>query len=174
MPLSPTEIELALLLKFKKSQINLLRNGVRIEGVAGRAIDELIKDASAARFRLALRFLNSANKLRSLRPMLHRDSISRSYYAMYHSARAVVFLAHQGDDFEAHDKLAGGMPADFPDVEKWKNELKEARLKRNEADYDPYPPGHLPFRVMSFALFRSASEFATECSTYLEGKGCAL
>jgi len=52
---------------------------------------------------------------------------------MYHAARAVVYLAHQGDDHQEHDQLYKNLPDDFLDVAVWKNELKDARLKRNEA-----------------------------------------
>jgi hypothetical protein len=51
MALSAVEAELLLIQKFKKSQINLLQNGVRLVGVAGRPIDDLLRDASAARFK---------------------------------------------------------------------------------------------------------------------------
>jgi uncharacterized protein (UPF0332 family) len=174
MRLSAVENEIAVLQRFKKNQIDLLRNGVRIEDLAGRRIDDLIKEASAARFRLSVRFLQSAKRLVAQRPMLHRDSISRSYYSMYHAARAVVFVAYQGDDYEPHDKLAGGMPADFPDIEQWQNDLKEARLKRNEADYDPFPSGHASFRASSNALFNTATRFSRECLAYLRARGCPL
>src|SRR5688572_24304784 len=132
MPLSPLEAELVSLQKFKRSQISLLRNGVRIEGLAGRPIEHLLREASSARFQLAKRFLHSARHLLGARPKLHRDAISRAYYAMYHAARAVAFLTNEGDDYEPHDKLASGLPKDFPDMENWQNELKIARLLRNE------------------------------------------
>ncbi|HZP75844.1 MAG TPA: HEPN domain-containing protein [Pseudolabrys sp.] len=174
MPLSAVETEIALLQKFKKNQIDLLRNGVRIEGVTGRSIVELVKEACVARVRLSNGFLTSARRLLSLRPMLHRDAISRSYYAMYHAGRAVAFFANQGDDYEPHDKLAGGLPPDFPDVERWRNALKDARLLRNEADYEPFPQGNAGFRRTSSQMMRVAVEFTTECTTYLRGKGCGL
>src|SRR5260370_26308436 len=109
MALTPIEMELLLIQKFRKSQIDLLKNGVRLVGVAGRPIEDLLRDASAARFKLAKRFLRSSTRLISHKPALHRDVVSRAYYAIYHSARAVSFLTHPGDDYEHHDKVAIGL-----------------------------------------------------------------
>lgn len=136
MALSPFETELLQLAKYKKSQIDWLRNGIRIEQLAGRPIDDLVLHACTARHRLASHFLISANVLLKAKPARHRDSISRSYYALYHAARAVVYCSNKGDDHQEHDQLYRHLPADFPNTDGWKSELKEARLKRNEADYD--------------------------------------
>ena len=107
-------------------------------------------------------------------PARHRDSISRSYYAMYHAARAVVYLAHQGDDHQEHDQLYKAIPSDFPDVEVWKNELKDARLKRNEADYEFFSETMGSFRPASGLLFDKATEFDVICTDYLRNRGCEL
>lgn len=93
---------------------------------------------------------------------------------MYHAARSVVFLNHKGDDFEDHDKVANNLPRDFPGIERWQNDFKEARLKRNEADYEPYPTKDSAFSSVSIALLNSSEEFSVVCSSYLRGQGCDL
>jgi hypothetical protein len=81
VPLSPLEVELLLISKYKKSQIDWLRNGIRIEQVAGQTIGDLVLQASAARHSLAGHFLRSAAMFLKLKPGRHRDGISRSYYS---------------------------------------------------------------------------------------------
>jgi hypothetical protein len=174
MALTAVEKELLLIQKFKKNQINLLENGVRLVGVAGKPIEDLLREVSSARFKLAKRFLRSSTYLMSHKPVLHRDVVSRAYYAIYHSARAVSFLTHPGDDYEPHDKVASGLPGDMPDVETWRNKIKDARLKRNEADYEPFMSSDPTFRIASHATNELAVEFLGVCSIYLKGKGCRL
>jgi uncharacterized protein (UPF0332 family) len=174
MALTPVEQELLRLQKFKKHQINLMQNGVRLEGLAGARIEDLLRQASSARFTLAKRFLRSSRYLMSHRPVLHRDVVSRAYYSIYHSARAVSFLTHPGDDYEEHDKVANGLPADLPDVELWRNKIKDARLKRNEADYEPYMSSDPQFKRASAATLSLAGDFIGVCSTYLRSQGCSV
>ena len=109
-----------------------------------------------------------------MKPARWRDAISRSYYAMYHAARSIAYVAHGGDDNEAHESVYKAIPADFVDNEKWQNELKEARLRRNEADYDPYPPRDLKFKSISVTLSLKAHTFCGLAEGYLQTKGCAL
>jgi uncharacterized protein (UPF0332 family) len=172
--LSPLEVELLNISKYKKNQIDWLRNGIRIEHVAGQTIGDLISQACVSRHFLAEHFLKSAAMLLKLKPARHRDAISRAYYAMYHAARAVVYLVNQGDDHQEHDQLYKHLPSDFPNADTWKNELKEARLKRNEADYDFFPKSNLSFRSASLSLFAKAKEFHSECENYLQNRGCPL
>jgi uncharacterized protein (UPF0332 family) len=174
MALTVVENELLKLQKFNKNQINLLQNGVRLVGVAGRPIEDLLRDASSARFKLAKSFLRSSNRLISHKPALHRDVVSRAYYAIYHSARAVSFLTHPGDDYEHHDKVASGLPSDLSNVEVWRNKIKDARLKRNEADYEPFLSSDPTFRKASLATNKLAVEFVGVCAIYLKGKGCRI
>jgi hypothetical protein len=79
---------------------------------------------------------------------------------------------HPGDDFEEHDKVANGLPADLPDVELWRNKIKDARLKRNEADYEPFMSSDPQFKSASAATLRVADDFFRVCLTYLRSKGC--
>jgi uncharacterized protein (UPF0332 family) len=100
--------------------------------------------------------------------------VGRSYYAMYHAVRAVVFLAYGGDDHEAHAKLPGQLPADFSDRTNWENTLKSARFDRNRADYDPYPRTDAAFRTTALETCRAATDLIQECRAYLRGKGCSV
>ena len=49
MALTTVEAELLLIQKFKKSQINLLQNGIRIVGLAGKPIDDLLRDGTTSK-----------------------------------------------------------------------------------------------------------------------------
>ncbi|MBR0969608.1 HEPN domain-containing protein [Bradyrhizobium japonicum] len=172
MALTPIEHELFKLQKFKKNQINHMQNGVRLAGLAGVPLEDLLRQASSARLKLAKRFLRSSRHLMSHRPVLYRDVVSRAYYSIYHSARAVSFLSHPGDDYEEHDKVATGLPPDLPDVEVWRNKIKDARLKRNEADYEPFMVSDPQFKRASATVLSTANDFIVVCSTYLRSEGC--
>jgi uncharacterized protein (UPF0332 family) len=172
--LSPLEMQILLISKYKKGQIDWLRNGIQIERLSGQTINDLVLQACSARHSLAAHFLQSAAMLLKMKPARHRDAISRSYYAMYHAARAVVYLDYQGDDHQEHNELHKHIPADFPDMATWQNELKEARLKRNEADYDFFPKANSAFRAASGSLFGKAKEFHERSAEYLGSRGCTL
>ena len=124
------------------------------------------------RFLLAKHCLTTAKRGLKYRPVSYRLVVSRSYYAMYHAVRAVVFLSYGGDDHEAHDKLPGQFPTDFNDRATWENRLKTARLDRNRADYEPYPKSDTAFRATAFDTCRTAENLIHECRTYLRSKRC--
>lgn len=174
MPLSPFEREIQALIKLEKSRIALIKNGVRIEQVCGRPIDDLVIVGCVARFGLAKNFFDAARRLRRMKPALHRNSISRSYYSMYHSARAISYLMTPGDDHQEHKDLHKGIPEDFPNREQWQNDLKGARLQRNEADYEPYPSVEAEFGDVSRTQLAVAADFLAVSELYLRGKGCPL
>ncbi len=129
---------------------------------------------TVARVDLARHFLESAGKFIRSRPPLFRNAISRSYYSMYHAARGVAYVAHSGNDHEAHAALHNAIPNDFPDADRWKNAFKDARLLRNEADYEPYPSNDSEFAETSRAQCRIASDVCALTESYLRGKGCVL
>lgn len=87
--------------------------------------------------------------------------------------RAVCFYSFGGDDNEQHTKISNCVPDDFPERELRANELKDARLRRNEADYDPYPEDEAAFRTTALGLAKTANHFVAECRAYLTGKGIA-
>lgn len=174
MPISIVEAELQSLIKLQKSHVELMKNGVRVEQVCNATIENLIIQGVTTRYRLAKDILSLAAKLRKLRPPSYRFSISRSYYAMYHAARSLAFLVNAGDNYQEHKDLFKGLPDDFPNVDVWRNELKDARVRRNEADYDPYPIGESDFQVLSKDLLKAATNFCGEVEVYLRNKGCPL
>jgi hypothetical protein len=93
---------------------------------------------------------------------------------MYHAARAVVYFVNAGDDHEAHTDLPKHIPKDFPDRDRWENEIKSARLERNRADYDPYPKADSAYAKAARATLKSAEEFLPIARRYLVKKGCNL
>jgi hypothetical protein len=92
---------------------------------------------------------------------------------MYHSMRAVVYFSHGGDDYQAHSKLPGYTPVDFPQASLWQNTLKDARTRRNAADYDAYPKSDRAYRTGALELQVQANELGKLSREYLKLKGCA-
>lgn len=103
---------------------------------------------------------------------MFRVATGRYYYAMYHAMRAVVYFQSSGDDHEQHSQLAGKTPADFPNGAYWQNELKDARLRRNEADYNPYPATDRDFINTARHMRREAHSLLSDANTYLHANGC--
>ncbi|WP_280433060.1 HEPN domain-containing protein [Nocardia brasiliensis] len=89
----------------------------------------------------------------------YRSAISRHYYAMYHAARAIVFAEEKGDDHEKHNVLPRHLPPSMSNVGQYENELTNARLLRNQADYDIYPSGDAAWEVEARSLAVIAAGF---------------
>ena len=174
MALKPREKHLLFVSVSQKATVGTLRYGAHIERQLGATIDDLILGVCADRFSLARQFFRSAGKVQRCNPPQYRSAILRAYYATYHSARAVVYIAHGGDDFEAHSTLSQKLPDDFPAVATWRNTLREARLLRNRADYDPYPRLQNSFAVECSSLMNDAKQFMLLAEQYLRGRGCAV
>ncbi|MFD3821594.1 HEPN domain-containing protein [Streptomyces sp. NPDC058625] len=133
---------------------------------------DLQHQSCADRIRLAKTFLNSADRLMKVRPPEYRSAISRYYYSMYHALRAVVYFHEGGDDKESHSTLPGAVPNDFTNSAIWQNALKDARARRNEADYDPYPINPEDWRNVARDLQSKAPTLLTLAESYLKQKGC--
>ena len=165
------------LLSVSKGQaktINNFRVGVRLTTVSGRSIDELTALACTDRFNFAKQVLQCA-RWASLPPKpQYRVVLARAYYAMYHAARAVVYFVDGGDDNEAHSELPKHIPKDFPDRDRWENEIKNARYERNRADYDPYPKSDKTYARVAQATLKTAEDFLSIARRYLIRKGCSL
>jgi len=101
----------------------------------------------------------------------YRTAISRAYYAMYHTCRGLVFFDTQGDDHQEHSELPKHLPADFPARATWENTIKNARLERNRADYEPYPRRDASFAVRAKDVCRDFRDFRSATRAYLRGKG---
>src|SRR5947207_2292316 len=96
--------------KATAAQIEQWKEGVSLERDAGRDVDALRRVVAAARWQLAYGMRRDANAQMRRSPPLLRSAISRYYYAMYHALRAATYVAHEGDDHEAHAALPKNVP----------------------------------------------------------------
>jgi uncharacterized protein (UPF0332 family) len=157
--------------KSPKAQLKLLHQGAGLVTSTGKSIEELRHTATHARLILAEDMLLCARKaVRGRVPDL-RGSISRAYYSMYHTFRAVVFYAHGNDDHEEHSVLPKNLPRNFPNRNDWENKLKNARLERNKADYDPGSQRAIDFKVIAKPIIQDANEALIVARAYLTSEG---
>lgn len=162
--------ELLLVSKAKQEKLKSYAEGVSLTSRSGKSIEGLKAVVTKDRLTLAQLQLAAARTALKSTPPLSRMAVSRAYYAMYHSARAVTYIDYGGDDHEEHSKLPGHLPDDFSDVQGWKNKLKNARLDRNRADYDPYPKKDSEFKECAEILFADAKEFLRLAKIYVNSK----
>ena len=155
-------------------QINDWKEGISLQNESRRTIPELINKAAADRWYFAYEHRHNANKLLSSKPPLYRSAISRYYYSMYHAMRACVFVSHEGDDHQEHGKLPLHIPGDFPSGANWQNMLRNARVLRNRADYEPYPKSNIAWKQDALDLKQDADLFLSTTRTYLQNKGGIL
>lgn len=101
----------------------------------------------------------------------YRTSIGRYYYAMYHAARGITFAEHGGDDFERHSTLPRNLSAGLDPHGQLSVALTDARLLRNEADYDAYPNHDKAWRNDAIDLSAEATGFVATCRTFATAKG---
>lgn len=160
--------------KVRQQVIANWKEGVSIENDAGCSIAQIICLVAADRWRLAYEHKRHANKLLQLKPSVYRSAISRYYYAMYHAMRACAYIFHEGDDYEEHSKLPLHIPADFPPGMDWQSVLKNARLIRNRADYDPYPKPDRSWRVDAMSIKADADLLLFSSRKYLLSRGCTI
>ena len=157
--------------KASKKNLDLFVEGISLEAAFGTSINDLVERATADRLHLGEHFLSVADRMRRSRTRDWRSVIGRYYYAMYHSMRGVCFYSFGGDDNQDHARILNYVPDDFPQKALRVNELKDARLRRNEADYDPYPKDATQFRPAAILLGQTANNFVAECRSYLSAKG---
>lgn len=149
-----------------------MREGVSLEADLSRPLSEIMAQTVADRLDLADEFLSMAQALMRSRTDLSRAAIARFYYAMYHAMRAAAYEHFKGDDYEAHSTLSSkGVPPDYPLQSLASNELKDARILRNEADYDQYPLNQGYFRVQAKTLQPKAVAFVQNARLYVTSKG---
>ncbi len=158
--------------KARNATLDNLQQGTGIVSTTGRTISDLQSQAAADRIDLAEQFLAVADRLVRARPPMFRVAVGRYYYAMYHSMRAVVFYVESGDDHEDHSRLPTKTPQDFIQHAYWQNELKDARLRRNEADYDPYPAQDFDFKAQALHVRKQSHLLIVQARQYLRTKGC--
>lgn len=95
-----------------------------------------------------------------------RSAISRYYYSMYHAARSIVFAEVQGDDYERHNELPRHLPAGLHNGTLREQELVDARLLRNEADYNVYPSDQSEWKDDAGKLSVTAANFVQACEEF--------
>src|SRR5277367_6093220 len=110
--------------KAKHHETELWREGISIQHDSGAQVADLLLQVAAARWRLASAHLRQARISMDAERPLFRAAVSRFYYSMYQAMRACVFLANDGDDHEAHEKLPLKVPQDFQDPDTWQTKLK--------------------------------------------------
>jgi len=125
---------------------------------------QLIQQVASDRLQLAGEHLRSGDQL--LFALQFRSAISRHYYAMYHAARSIVFSEVQGDDYQQHSELPRHLPPGLPSIRTREKQLVDARLLRNEADYDPYPSGLSDWEQDARELSVTAAEFVQACEDF--------
>lgn len=157
---------------FEKRRVGDLKTGAHIFGSHGWSIQDITDEVTKDRMRLSSYCLTTARQ--GFRARKFRLSAARAYYSFYHSARSVVYFTHGGDDHQAHSDLPKHLPHDFPSRDTWRNELNAARLRRNEADYDPYPSTDSAFRTKASTNLTAADQFNKLAIAYLRGKGCPI
>lgn len=155
-----------------KSTFALYKEGVYLESSAQRPLEHLRHQVAADRMVLAYQFVKAGERFIKMRPPEYRSAISRFYYAMYHSIRAVVYYSVGGDDHQDHGSLPKNIPSDFPNKDFWENSLKSSRTSRNSADYDPYP-GQGSWRSMAHDLSEDAVNLVAVAESYLKQRGCS-
>lgn len=172
MILNTVEERLHRVTKLSNKVVVVLREGVSLEADLSRPLADVMAQTVADRLDLADEFLAMAQALLRSRTDLSRAAIARFYYAMYHSMRAASYQHFEGDDYEAHAVLSSkGVPPDYPSQALASNELKDARILRNEADYDQYPLNRGYFKTQAKALQPVAANFVGAARRYVTSKG---
>lgn len=170
--MTPDEKRLSRITKLAAHDAELLREGVSHESALARTLADLSMQVVADRMTLAMAFLDMGDVCKRSRHDLARSAISRYYYAMYHAMRAVSYSFFGGDDHEKHTELGDkGVPKDFPNRAAAKNDLRDARLTRNEADYEPYPSAPTYFKAAESRLSSMAHAFVNDARAYVRAKG---
>jgi len=155
--------------------ISFWNEGVSLAKDSGQSVEQLLHKVAADRWGFAAIQHAHAGTLMKQSPPVYRSAISRYYYGMYHAMRACVFLAYPGDDHQDHSKLPLNIPKDFdPTGTDWQGKLKDARLARNRADYEPYPKANTAWRIMALATQSDANDLLKTSRIYLRKKGCSL
>ncbi|WP_329187317.1 hypothetical protein [Streptomyces sp. NBC_01428] len=93
----------------------------------------------------------------------YRSAISRFYYAMYQAARAIAFAETKGDDHERHNILPRNLPPGIDSPVVREAELMDARLLRNQADYDIYPINESDWENPMLGLFQQRRPTLSRC-----------
>lgn len=146
--------------ELSSKRLSDLAAGASLAARTSYSLDELIAKVTIERVQFS-GVLHTQAVDALVKRSCYRLAISRGYYSMYHAIRAVVFYVTRGDENQEHSTLPKHIPADFPGGVSWETKLKNARLERNRADYDPYPQQDRAFEVMARQI---VGESAWPCS----------
>jgi len=126
-------------------------------------VEDAIHQIVAERLKLAQDYLDFAASIANTSPSNCRQIISRSYYAMHHAARAVIFEIRRRDN-RSHEavitEIAKIMGADVSVM------LKAQLDLRNSVEYELYLPG-LDFQMASTNSLNIASTFCLGCQEFI-------
>lgn len=167
---NPSYEDLLFISKSPKERLDYLAFGATLVSRTGFEVKQLRIKAARDRLQLAASFLKEASALYSAGTCMRRTVVSRAYYSMYHALRAATFVCFGGDDHEQHTVLPSKLPTDFPDCTRWQNALKNARLERNRADYDPYPRRDQRFDAVAQTLVAEATALVSLTRRYIASK----
>lgn len=90
---------------------------------------------------------------------------------MYQAARAIVFAEVRGDDHERHNILPRNLPSNLVNAAARESELTDARLLRNQADYDVYPVSDSDWEDDARGLAVIAADFLQACDDFASMNG---
>lgn len=158
----------------ERSQIKSWRTGVQFAAELGLTVDQLCVLATIERWKQSRTIRLDGNRCIHLRPPRYRIAVNRFYYSMYHAFRSVAYHYYDGDDHQEHRDLPTKLPSDFPDADKWKNRLKNARELRNQADYTPFPKSDAAWKRNALELAIHAREAELLTKSYLQTRGVAI
>lgn len=116
------------------------------------------------------RLQNAKEKIESAKILLdagkYKDSISRSYYAIFTAIRAVLALDQV--DFSKHSGVITYFQKNYIKTEifdkKYSKYLQSAFQQRNDCDYDDF---YFAAKEDAEELLRQANEFYQEICTYI-------
>ena len=174
MRVRATQHDLKFLSELPASRIKDFKAGRSLAERTRYDIDDLVAKVAIDRLALAAALHREARAALQRKPPSYRNAVSRAYYAMYQTFRGIVFFRTSGDDHEKHSELPHHIPGDFPARPYWENALKDARLERNRADYEPYPRGEYAFARSAVTIYKASNQLRTVARAYLRGKGLAI
>jgi uncharacterized protein (UPF0332 family) len=152
-------------------RVELLRSILRARpGLDQPGLEALLDRFARDRFCLGVDFAKAARRITGKDRGDQITVLSRSYYAMYQGARAVVFAA-QRSDVEEHREVREDLPDDLRDRQKWANSLDRWRKRRNQYDYRAYPKEAHLLAQESIQAAEEAGDFLEACREYLIKRG---
>jgi uncharacterized protein (UPF0332 family) len=126
-------------------------------------VEDVIHQIVAERLKLAQDYLDFAASIANTSPSNCRQIISRSYYAMHHAARAVIFETRRMD-IRSHEAVIAEI-AKIMGVDASRTLDIQHKL-RNNVEYELYLPG-LDFQSASANSLNIASAFYQNCQDFI-------